>query len=122
VGFLGRSGHAREGLDVAGEHRIDAVVALHHPVDDQDGLAVGDLPVALVNVGFDGDVDLAELVLQGEESDLLGGRGGLARDDQTGDSHVAVVADGRELVALQRSQLPQAFAAEVDEVVAGGQI
>src|SRR6202040_1394860 len=102
--------------------RIDPVVALHHAVDDQDGLAVGDLPVAVVNVRFDGDVDLAELVFQGEESDLLRGRGGLSGDDQAGDPHLLAVAYGRELVALQRAQLPQAFAAEVDEVVAGGQI
>src|ERR1700738_3027803 len=101
--FLRWSGHTLEGLDVTGEHRIDAVVALHHAVNDQDGLAIGDLPIALVNVGFDGYVDLAELVLQGEESDFLRGRGGLPGDDEARDSHLLAVADGRELVALQRA-------------------
>src|SRR5438309_6209300 len=38
-------------LDVRGEDRPDAILSLHHPVDDEDWLAVGDLTVAVVDVG-----------------------------------------------------------------------
>ena len=61
---------------------MHTVLALHHAVDDQDGLTVGHLAVTIVNVGFDGHVDLAELVLEGEETNLLGRARCLAGDDE----------------------------------------
>src|SRR2546430_14602778 len=72
VRALGGSWDSIQGLDMAGQYRIDAVLALHHPVDDQDGLAVGDLAGAGVDGWLGRHVDLAKLVLEGGEADLLG--------------------------------------------------
>ena len=88
-----RPRYAFKGLNVAGENRPDPVLSLHHSIDDEDWFEVGDLAVAVVDVGFDCHVDLAELVLQGEEADLLGCGGRLARDHKAGDSHRSAVRD-----------------------------
>src|SRR5438552_7696339 len=101
---------------------MDAVLALHHSVDDQDRLPVGDLAIAVVDVGFDRHVDLAELILEGEETNLLRRARSLAGDDQPRDPHRLVVPDRWEPVAFQRAHLAQAVAAKVDEVVAGREI
>src|SRR6266581_9489509 len=101
---------------------MDAVLALHHSVDDEDRLPVGDLTISLVDVGFDRHVDLAELILEGEESNLLRRARSLARDDQPRDPNRLVVAGRWELVAFQRTNLDQAVAAEVDEEVAGREV
>src|SRR5438128_3392757 len=103
VGALGRPRDAVERLDVAREHRMDAVLALHDAVDDQDRLPVGDLAVAVVNVRFDRHVDLAELVFEREESNLFRGRWRLPGDHKAGDPDVLVVGHRRQLVALERA-------------------
>src|SRR2546425_6739052 len=122
VGTLRRSRDSVERLDVARKHRMDAVLALHHAVDDQDRLPVGDLAVAVVNVRFDRHVDLPELVFEREESNLFRGRWRLPGDHQAGDPDVLVVGDRWQLVALERAQGAQAVSTEVDEVVAGRQV
>ncbi len=86
---------------MGGQNRPDAVLSLHHTVDDEDRLAVGDLAVAVEDVGFDRHVDLAELVLKGEEANLLRRRWGLARDHEAGDPDSSPVRDGGELIALE---------------------
>src|SRR6266851_1930023 len=78
--------------------------------------------VAVVDVGLDGDVDVAELVLEGEEADLLGRRWRLARDHEAGDSHLPAAWDLRKGFALEGAELVQPFAAEVDEVMAGREV
>src|SRR5690349_9550719 len=115
-------GHALQGLDVRGEDRPDSILALHHAVDDEDGLAVRDLAIAVVNVGFDGHVDLPEFVFQREEADLLRGRGCLACDDQPGNPHPSPTWDGWQLVAFERAELFEPVSAEMDQVVAGRKV
>ncbi len=110
--------HAAESLDVGRQHRPNTVLPLHHPVDDEDGLAVGDLPVSVVDVGLDRHVDLAELVFEREEADLLGGRWGLAGDDEPGNPDSSATGDRRQLVAFEGAELFEPVPAEVDEVVA----
>src|SRR5439155_18348478 len=122
VRALGGSWDSIQGLDMAGQYRMDAVLALHDPVDDQDGLAVGDLAVAVVDVWLDRHVDLAVLVLEGEEADLLGRARRLAGDDEPSDADRPVVAYRRELVAFDRAHCAQAVATEVDEVMASREV
>src|SRR6266849_11060025 len=114
--------YAFEGLDFGRQDRPNSVLALHHAIDDENRLAVGDLPVTVVDVGLDRHVDLPELVFQGEEADLLRGRGGLSGDDKPGDPHSSAVGDVGELVALEGAELFQPFSAEMDEVVSGREI
>src|SRR5262245_38157782 len=101
---------------------MDSVLTLHHAVDDQDRLAVGDLAVLVVDLWLDGDVDLTELVLEGEETDVIGGGGSLAGDDQAGDADALPAADLRDFVGFERAHRAQALAAEMDEVVAGREV
>src|ERR1700680_2356224 len=75
-----RPGGALERSDGACQYRPDAILALHPAVYDQDRLSVGDLPVALIDVGLDRHVHLAELVLESEEANLLGCGWGLSSD------------------------------------------
>ena len=98
---MGRARYAFEGLDVAGQDGMHAVLTLHHAVDDQDRLAVGDLAVAVVDVGLDRHVDLAELVFEGEEPDLLRRRRSLPGDDQPGDAD-----SGNDYVRSDSAALP----------------
>src|SRR5713226_8727712 len=104
------------------QDRPNSVLALHHSVDDEDGLAVRDLPVAVVDVGLDRHVDLSELVLEREEADLFRGRGCLTGDDEPGDSHLSAAGNSWELVALEGAELLEPVSAEMDEVVAGRKI
>ncbi len=83
---------------------MHAVLALHDAVDDQDRLAVGDHAVALVDLGLDRHVDLAELVLEREEADPVRGCRRLARDDEPCDPDAGVVGDLRHLVGLDRAE------------------
>ena len=98
---------------------MHAILALHDAVDDQDRLAVGHLSVLRVDLGLDGHVDLAELVLEGEEADLLGGGRGLARDHQPRNSDLSLVGDLGNIVRLDRTHSTETVAAEVDQVMAG---
>src|SRR5207302_3637080 len=61
---------AAKRFDVACQHRPDAVLPLHEAIDHQNRVLVGDLPVAVVDVRLEGDVYVAELVLEREEADL----------------------------------------------------
>src|SRR5438445_7474420 len=109
VGSLLGPRYPLERLDVGGEHRPDAILALHHAIDDEDGLAVCNLPVAVVDVRLDRHVHLPKLVLEGEEADLLGGRRRLARDDEPGDPDPLAAWDRGQLVAFERAELVQAL-------------
>src|SRR6266849_6998249 len=104
------------------QDRPNPVLALHHSIDDEDWLAVRDLAVTVVDVGLDRHVDLSELVLEREESDLFRRRRRLPRDDQPGDPHSSTARDCWELVALQGAELLEPVSAEMDEVVAGRKI
>src|SRR2546423_351496 len=122
VGARFGSWHAAERLDVVGQHRPHAVLPLQGPVDDQDGLTVGDVAVSLVDVRFDGHVDVAELVLEREKANALRCGWGLTGDDQAGYPNLIAARDRWHLVASQGVELIQAPAAEMDEVVTGGEV
>src|SRR5690348_16215040 len=93
------AGDAFQRLDVAGENGMDSVLTLHHSVDDQDRFAVGHLAIAIEHVGLDRHIDLAELVLEGEEADALGGRWSLSGDDKAGHPNAPAALDLGDLVA-----------------------
>src|SRR5438034_870249 len=61
--------------DFIEEQAHHAILFLQAPIHDQDRRQVRDLPVALVDRRPQDDVDVAELVGQGEELELLASRG-----------------------------------------------
>ena len=75
------------------EHAEDAVLFLQPAVHDQDRLQVGHLPVALIDRRPQDDIDVAELVGEREELELLAGRGRLARDHQAADPNLRAIPD-----------------------------
>src|SRR2546421_6216868 len=76
------AGQRGRGLDVRDQDAQHPVLLLDRAVHDQDRLQVGDLAVALVDGRPEDDVDVAELVGQGEELEFLAGRGRLAGGHQ----------------------------------------
>ena len=104
------------------EHAHYAILFLQAPVHDQDRLQVCDLPVPLVDRRPQDDVDVAELVGQREELELLAGRWRLPRDHQTADSHLRAVADARpDRLRVDHVQCIELGPVEMNEVVGGRQ-
>ena len=93
----------RQRGDRNGQQRPHSVVALHHPVDDENRLG-GLTPVALVDLRLDRHIDVAVLVLQREEADLPRGGRRLPGDDQA--RHLGFLYTEEELKPLLEGEIP----------------